>query len=115
MVCKESKIDSVTECARKSFAHMCLFANFSYSEPLWYYLTMFLSLMVAEALAQLVSHMVPHFVIGMALLAGTCRTSRFFSSACALFRMCDTHPSFVSSCRHLWFLHVVARFYDCPI
>lgn len=32
---------------------------------------MFLSLMVAEALAQLVSHVVPHFVIGMALVAGT--------------------------------------------
>ena len=30
----------------------------------------FLSLVVAEALAQMVSHVVPHFVIGMALLAG---------------------------------------------
>eukprot|EP00540_Astrosyne_radiata_P020404 CAMPEP_0116827116 /NCGR_PEP_ID=MMETSP0418-20121206/2916_1 /TAXON_ID=1158023 /ORGANISM="Astrosyne radiata, Strain 13vi08-1A" /LENGTH=591 /DNA_ID=CAMNT_0004455847 /DNA_START=63 /DNA_END=1838 /DNA_ORIENTATION=+ len=38
--------------------------------PLWYYLTMFLSLICAEALAQLVSHVVPHFVIGMALVAG---------------------------------------------
>lgn len=36
----------------------------------WYYLTMFLSLVVAEALAQLVSHVVPHFVIGMAVIAG---------------------------------------------
>ena len=40
------------------------------NEPYWYFLNMFLSLMVAEALAQLISHMVPHFVIGMALLAG---------------------------------------------
>jgi hypothetical protein len=39
-------------------------------EPLWYFLTMFLSLCCAEALAQMVSHVVPHFVIGMALLAG---------------------------------------------
>jgi ABC-type multidrug transport system permease subunit len=31
---------------------------------------MFLSLLCAEALAQLVSHVVPHFVIGMALIAG---------------------------------------------
>lgn len=40
------------------------------NEPIWYFLNMFLSLLVAEALAQLISHMVPHFVIGMALLAG---------------------------------------------
>jgi len=36
----------------------------------WYFLDMFLSLVVAEALAQLVSHVVPHFVIGMAVIAG---------------------------------------------
>lgn len=36
----------------------------------WYFLNMFLSLVVAEALAQLVSHVVPHFVIGMAVIAG---------------------------------------------
>jgi len=40
------------------------------NEPGWYFLTMFLSLMVAEGLAQMISHIVPHFVIGMALLAG---------------------------------------------
>lgn len=39
-------------------------------EPLWYFLNMFLSLTVAEALAQMVSHVVPHFVIGMAAIAG---------------------------------------------
>jgi len=38
--------------------------------PLWYFLNMFLSLIVAEALAQMVSHVVPHFVIGMAVIAG---------------------------------------------
>ena len=41
-----------------------------FNDPFWYYLDMFLSLLIAEALAQLVSHIVPHFVIGMALLAG---------------------------------------------
>ena len=40
------------------------------NDPLWYFINMFLSLMVAEALAQFVSHVVPHFIIGMAALAG---------------------------------------------
>jgi len=40
------------------------------NEPYWYFITMFLSLICAEALAQLVSHVVPHFVIGMAVIAG---------------------------------------------
>lgn len=40
------------------------------NNPGWYFLDMFLSLVVAEALAQLVSHVVPHFVIGMAVIAG---------------------------------------------
>jgi len=39
-------------------------------EPLWYFLNMFLALNCAEALAQLVSHVVPHFIIGIALIAG---------------------------------------------
>ena len=38
--------------------------------PYWYFLNMFLSLVTSEALAQLVSHVVPHFVIGMAMIAG---------------------------------------------
>merc|ERR1712038_532126 len=38
--------------------------------PLWFFLNMFLSLVCAEALAQLVSHFVPHFIIGIGLLAG---------------------------------------------
>ena len=40
------------------------------NDPLWYFINMFLALLVAEALAQFVSHVVPHFVIGMAALAG---------------------------------------------
>jgi len=40
------------------------------NEGFWYFLNMYLSLLVAEALAQLVSHVVPHFVIGMAVIAG---------------------------------------------
>jgi ABC-2 type transporter len=39
-------------------------------DPYWYFINMFLSLLVAEALAVMVSHVVPHFVIGMALIAG---------------------------------------------
>jgi len=39
-------------------------------EPLWYFLNMFLSLVCAEALAQLISHIVPHFIIGIGLVAG---------------------------------------------
>jgi len=35
-----------------------------------YFFNMFLSLLISEALAQLVSHVVPHFVIGMAIMAG---------------------------------------------
>jgi len=41
-----------------------------FKDPAWYFLNMFLSLMTAEALAQMVSHAVPHFVIGMAIIAG---------------------------------------------
>jgi len=38
--------------------------------PYWYFLNMFLALNCAEALAHLVSHIVPHFIIGIALVAG---------------------------------------------
>lgn len=41
-----------------------------FKDPSWYFLNMFLSLMTSEALAQMVSHAVPHFVIGMAMIAG---------------------------------------------
>ena len=47
---------------------MCLFHV--KNEPFWYYLNMFLALAVAEALALMVSHLVPHFIIGIALAAG---------------------------------------------
>jgi len=39
-------------------------------EPSWFFINMFLSLLCAEALAQLISHLVPHFIIGIGLLAG---------------------------------------------
>eukprot|EP00538_Stauroneis_constricta_P000453 CAMPEP_0119555380 /NCGR_PEP_ID=MMETSP1352-20130426/7618_1 /TAXON_ID=265584 /ORGANISM="Stauroneis constricta, Strain CCMP1120" /LENGTH=914 /DNA_ID=CAMNT_0007602133 /DNA_START=1 /DNA_END=2743 /DNA_ORIENTATION=- len=42
----------------------------NFNDPFWYFLNMFLALLTSEALAQLVSHVVPHFVIGMAMLAG---------------------------------------------
>merc|ERR1712113_61551 len=41
-----------------------------FKDPAWYFLNMFLSLMTSEALAQMVSHAVPHFVIGIAMIAG---------------------------------------------
>jgi ABC-type multidrug transport system permease subunit len=41
-----------------------------FNEPYWYFLNMFLALFTAESLAQMVSHFTPHFVIGMALIAG---------------------------------------------
>jgi len=41
-----------------------------FKDPSWYFLNMFLSLLTSEALAQMVSHAVPHFVIGMAMIAG---------------------------------------------
>jgi len=40
------------------------------NSPWWYFLNLFLALFCAEALAQLVSHVVPHFIIGMAGIAG---------------------------------------------
>jgi len=39
-------------------------------EPIWYFLNMFLALNCAESLAHLVSHIVPHFIIGIAVIAG---------------------------------------------
>eukprot|EP00977_Amphora_coffeiformis_P016277 scaffold4976_cov161-Amphora_coffeaeformis.AAC.23 len=40
------------------------------SDPGWYFLNMFLCLAVAESLAQFISILVPHYVIGMALVSG---------------------------------------------
>ena len=49
---------------------MIILLMLRFSDPAWYFLNMFLALMTSEALAQLVSHVVPHFVIGMAMVAG---------------------------------------------
>ena len=49
---------------------LIIISMLKFKEPGWYFLNMFLALMTSEALAQLVSHTVPHFVIGMALIAG---------------------------------------------
>lgn len=49
---------------------MIIVLMLKFQEPQWYFLNMFLALTCAEGLAQLVSHVVPHFVIGMALVAG---------------------------------------------
>jgi ABC-type multidrug transport system permease subunit len=49
---------------------MIILLMLKFNDPGWYVLNMFLALTTAEALAQLVSHVVPHFVIGMALIAG---------------------------------------------
>jgi len=51
------------------FTALIIMCMTSLNRPLWYFLTMFLSLNVAEALAQLISHIVPHFIVGIALLA----------------------------------------------
>lgn len=40
------------------------------NSPGWYFVNLSLALFCAEALAQLVSHVVPHFIIGMAGIAG---------------------------------------------
>ena len=47
--------------------------------PYWYFLNMFLALNCAEALAQLVSHVVPHFIIGM---AGVAAVSKYIPGRC---------------------------------
>lgn len=49
---------------------MIIILMLQFKDPGWYFLNMFLALACSEALAQLVSHVVPHFVIGMALVAG---------------------------------------------
>lgn len=49
---------------------MIILLMLKFNDPAWYFLNMFLALTTSEALAQLVSHVVPHFVIGMALVAG---------------------------------------------
>lgn len=48
-----------------------------FQEPLLYFVTMFLALLCAEALNQLISHVVPHFIIGMALVAGVSKMNTY--------------------------------------
>ena len=64
-------ISSIPGCAILAFLVTVIIVGMAkLNDPLWYFLNMFLSLMVAEALAHIVSHCVPHFIIGIALLAG---------------------------------------------
>lgn len=65
---------------------------------------MFLSLMIAEALAQLVSHIVPHFVIGMAVVAGRCCIHIAISHGF------DTYCFYSFRC--VWTLHVATGLHD---
>jgi ABC-type multidrug transport system permease subunit len=62
---------SIPGCALLAFlVSLIILTMLKFKDPYWYFLNMFLSLMTSEALAQLVSHVVPHFVIGMAMIAG---------------------------------------------
>ena len=64
-------INSIPGCALLSFVTTVIIMSMTgFHEPLLYYVTMFLALLCAEALNQFISHMVPHFIIGMALVAG---------------------------------------------
>lgn len=38
-------------------------------DPVWYFIAMFASLVIAEAFAILISHVAPHFVVGLAFVA----------------------------------------------
>jgi ABC-type multidrug transport system permease subunit len=62
---------SIPGCALLAFlVSLIILTMLKFNDPYWYFLNMFLSLLTSEALAQLVSHVVPHFVIGMALISG---------------------------------------------
>jgi len=63
------------------------------NEPYWYFLNMFLALSCAEALAQFVSHLVPHFIIGMAIVAGvSCKYAYHITDVMILlFACCQQH------------------------
>ncbi|KAL7567047.1 hypothetical protein ACA910_002775 [Epithemia clementina (nom. ined.)] len=70
------------------------------NEPDWYFATMFLSLTVAEAFAQLISHVVPHFVIGMALLAGM---YGFFMLVMGFMLVPSEFPNWLNWCYYIGF------------
>jgi len=64
-------IASIPGCAvLAGLVSVIIITMLKFKDPGWYFLNMFLALTTSEALALLVSHMVPHFVIGMALIAG---------------------------------------------
>uniref|UniRef100_A0A7S2R2P1 ABC transporter domain-containing protein n=1 Tax=Eucampia antarctica TaxID=49252 RepID=A0A7S2R2P1_9STRA len=64
-------INSIPGCALLALVTTLIIVPMTgFREPYLYFLTMLLALMNAEALNQLVSYMVPHFIIGIALVAG---------------------------------------------
>jgi hypothetical protein len=64
-------INSIPGCAILAFVTTLIIISMTgFREPVLYFLTMFLALLNAEALNQLVSYGVPHFIIGIALVAG---------------------------------------------
>lgn len=62
---------------------MIILLMLKFNDPAWYFLNMFLALTTSEALAQLVSHVVPHFVIGMAMVAGLFGFFMLFQVSCS--------------------------------
>ena len=64
-------INSIPSCAILAFVTTLIIISMTgFRKPVLYFLTMFLALLNAEALNQLVSYGVPHFIIGIALVAG---------------------------------------------
>mmetsp|Transcript_23810 Transcript_23810/g.31626 ORF Transcript_23810/g.31626 Transcript_23810/m.31626 type:complete len:102 (-) Transcript_23810:493-798(-) len=90
-------------------------------EPYWFYLNMFLALFAAEALAQFVSHLVPHFIIGMALIAGV--SGRYITLYCYKKKhIIITREKLISFATFIyffiavvWSLYAFAGLHGCPI
>ena len=72
--------------------------------PYWYFLNMFLSLNCSEALAHLVSHLVPHFIIGIAIIAGI---YGMFMLLCGFFIVPSEFPGWLG-----WSYHVAIHTYS---
>ena len=67
-------LNSIPGCALLAFVTTLIVMTMTgFQEPVLYFITMFFALLCAEALNQLVSYLVPHFIIGMALVAGVSR------------------------------------------
>jgi len=77
-------------------------------ESIWFFCNVFLALFCAEALAQLVSHIVPHFIIGMAILAGV----SIFALVICIYYVLTTSSSFTLG---LWHVHAFGRISTDPI